>query len=420
MGRRGSEAARQRPQVHRDAQARACCHAPMPPALPSAGVQPAAGRHGAPGSAGGGGRPAPRHGGCLTLSAGGALRGALLGGAVGCGPTAALPCPYSTAAAATCLLACRPLLHRRRLQVPREQALPLPHHCLHDQPAAHAAVRRGLGHALGCARARIALPLSSSPHQACPASPRRIIAPPLPSLSHLAWEHHPAPRLQAQPIRPRRRRAAGWHAGAAGRSSAGARALPAAITCRARGASLHAAVPLARAPACLAGSSEAAMNHICPRIDGNKLYLFSLVQPDPENLKREIEAFRVAAAGTGGCRLPQSHVFRRAPSGCTPSAAGPPCRPAFCTAVPIEEHTPHAMALPRPHADAPRFEVHRLLMADSGTLLLCSVDHTGHLAQVRCAVLRCAALLCNGICARPTVRAVPWYAIACCACRLSR
>jgi hypothetical protein len=31
---------------------------------------------------------------------------------------------------------------------------------------------------------------------------------------------------------------------------------------------------------------------------------------------------------------------------------------------------------------APRFEVHRLLMADSGTLLLCSVDHTGHLAQV--------------------------------------
>ncbi|PRW57675.1 hypothetical protein C2E21_3465 isoform B [Chlorella sorokiniana] len=54
-------------------------------------------------------------------------------------------------------------------------------------------------------------------------------------------------------------------------------------------------------------------------------------KPDPDNLKREIEAFRVAAAGT----------------------------------------------------DAPRFEVHRLLMADSGTLLLCSVDHSGHLAQLR-------------------------------------
>ena len=34
-----------------------------------------------------------------------------------------------------------------------------------------------------------------------------------------------------------------------------------------------------------------------------------------------------------------------------------------------------------PPADAPRFEVHRLLMADSGTLLLCSVDTTGHLAK---------------------------------------
>jgi hypothetical protein len=33
-------------------------------------------------------------------------------------------------------------------------------------------------------------------------------------------------------------------------------------------------------------------------------------------------------------------------------------------------------------AAAPRLEVHRLLMADSGTLLLCSVDHSGNLAQV--------------------------------------
>eukprot|EP00887_Chlorella_sp_A99_P003675 scaffold7.g3675.t1 len=32
---------------------------------------------------------------------------------------------------------------------------------------------------------------------------------------------------------------------------------------------------------------------------------------------------------------------------------------------------------------APRFTVHRLLLADSGTLLLCSIDHTGHLAQLR-------------------------------------
>lgn len=54
------------------------------------------------------------------------------------------------------------------------------------------------------------------------------------------------------------------------------------------------------------------------------------MQPHPQTLAREIEAFRVAAAGT----------------------------------------------------PAPRLEVHRLLMADSGTLLLCSVDHTGHLAQV--------------------------------------
>ena len=34
-------------------------------------------------------------------------------------------------------------------------------------------------------------------------------------------------------------------------------------------------------------------------------------------------------------------------------------------------------------AAAPRFEVHRLLLADSGTLLLCSVDTTGHLAALR-------------------------------------
>ncbi|KAI7843732.1 hypothetical protein COHA_002630 [Chlorella ohadii] len=65
--------------------------------------------------------------------------------------------------------------------------------------------------------------------------------------------------------------------------------------------------------------------------DGTAEEQAAAAQPDPENLKREIEAFRVAAAGT----------------------------------------------------DAPRFEVHRLLMADSGTLLLCSVDHTGHLAQLR-------------------------------------
>lgn len=33
--------------------------------------------------------------------------------------------------------------------------------------------------------------------------------------------------------------------------------------------------------------------------------------------------------------------------------------------------------------EPPRFEVHRLLLADSGTLLLCSVDHTGGLAKLR-------------------------------------
>ena len=38
---------------------------------------------------------------------------------------------------------------------------------------------------------------------------------------------------------------------------------------------------------------------------------------------------------------------------------------------------------PPPPAAAPRFEVHRLLLADSGTLLLCSVDTTGHLAALR-------------------------------------
>lgn len=32
---------------------------------------------------------------------------------------------------------------------------------------------------------------------------------------------------------------------------------------------------------------------------------------------------------------------------------------------------------------APKFRVHRLVMADSGTLLLCSVDETGHLAELR-------------------------------------
>lgn len=41
-----------------------------------------------------------------------------------------------------------------------------------------------------------------------------------------------------------------------------------------------------------------------------------------------------------------------------------------------------SLARRRCPADAPRFEVHRLVMADSGTLLLCSVDHTANLAQV--------------------------------------
>jgi hypothetical protein len=37
-----------------------------------------------------------------------------------------------------------------------------------------------------------------------------------------------------------------------------------------------------------------------------------------------------------------------------------------------------AMATP-----APKFEVHRIIFADSGTLLLCSVDNTGHLSSLR-------------------------------------
>lgn len=57
----------------------------------------------------------------------------------------------------------------------------------------------------------------------------------------------------------------------------------------------------------------------------------SLLQPDPATLEREVSAYRSAAASTS----------------------------------------------------APRFEVHRLVMADSGTLLLCSVDHSGHLAALR-------------------------------------
>jgi hypothetical protein len=66
------------------------------------------------------------------------------------------------------------------------------------------------------------------------------------------------------------------------------------------------------------------------RLDGTPHEQAESARPNPQTLGREVEAFRSAAAAT----------------------------------------------------PAPRFEVHRLLMADSGTLLLCSVDHTGHLAQV--------------------------------------
>lgn len=67
------------------------------------------------------------------------------------------------------------------------------------------------------------------------------------------------------------------------------------------------------------------------KLDGTPQEQAESARPDPQRLTQEIEAFRVAAAGT----------------------------------------------------DAPRFEVHRLVMADSGTLLLCSVDHTANLAQLR-------------------------------------
>ncbi|KAL4856029.1 hypothetical protein ACK3TF_003469 [Chlorella vulgaris] len=67
------------------------------------------------------------------------------------------------------------------------------------------------------------------------------------------------------------------------------------------------------------------------RLDGTPREQAESARPDPRQLAREVEAFRLAAAASS----------------------------------------------------APRFEVHRLLLADSGTLLLCSVDHTGHLAQLR-------------------------------------
>lgn len=43
----------------------------------------------------------------------------------------------------------------------------------------------------------------------------------------------------------------------------------------------------------------------------------------------------------------------------------------------------NAMKLAAMNTPAPKFEVHRIVFADSGTLLLCSVDKTGHLAALR-------------------------------------
>lgn len=130
-------------------------------------------------------------------------------------------------------------------------------------------------------------------------------------------------------------------------------------------------------------------------LKGEQLRTFLLLQPDPDNLKREIEAFRVAAAGTGGtlrCVCVLGWLTQR--PGC-PCLANRLLQDvcltrwaalrATCTGMQrlhLSSYVTHVACRSSP-ADAPRFEVHRLLMADSGTLLLCSVDHTGHLAQVR-------------------------------------
>ncbi|KAL4434020.1 hypothetical protein ABPG75_000461 [Micractinium tetrahymenae] len=67
------------------------------------------------------------------------------------------------------------------------------------------------------------------------------------------------------------------------------------------------------------------------KVDGSPQEQAESARPNPETLAREVAAFRAAAASTAG----------------------------------------------------PELEVHRLLMADSGTLLLCSVDRSGHLAKLR-------------------------------------
>lgn len=56
------------------------------------------------------------------------------------------------------------------------------------------------------------------------------------------------------------------------------------------------------------------------------------------------------------------------------------------SAVPAPETLAREVEVMRAAAAAtprPQFEVVRLLLADSGTLLLCSVEHTGHLARLR-------------------------------------
>ena len=98
----------------------------------------------------------------------------------------------------------------------------------------------------------------------------------------------------------------------------------------------------------------------------------AVLQPHPQTLTKEIEAYRVATAGTGGdLALPGCSMLSSCAAAQCKRAAG------LCWhLLTLLTHT----RVPPP-ADAPRFEVHRLLMADSGTLLLCSVDTTGHLAK---------------------------------------
>lgn len=78
------------------------------------------------------------------------------------------------------------------------------------------------------------------------------------------------------------------------------------------------------------------------------------------------------------------HVVRQLDH-CFPKGglARPQCRPfslegtlAGCP------HPPRPPPPPPTRAAGPELEVHRLLMADSGTLLLCSVDGSGNLAKV--------------------------------------